>query len=143
ALLGDETWEAMLKISEVYEAERAECEELLGKVDWRSNALKEGVFDLTCRSCGGSLLRPDGEYAAYSDGMGLQCRICGETSGAHDFVPRAIESTLEGDRYESFKDGGDDPYTSCPVCNLETYIMAEQQCAYCGESVEHTCERCG
>src|SRR5712691_5558323 len=47
ASLGDETWEAMLKISEVYEAERSECEEILSKVDWKSDTLKDGVLDLT------------------------------------------------------------------------------------------------
>lgn len=143
ALLGDATWEALLKIFEVYEAERNECEEILSKVDWKSEALKKGVFDLTCPSCSASLLRPEGDYTDYSESMGLQCRVCGEVSSASDFVPRAIASALEGDSYESVKDGGDEPYTLCPVCNLETYIMVEHQCAHCGESVEQTCDRCG
>jgi len=143
ALLGDETWEAMLKISEVYEAERSECEEILSKVDWKSDTLKDGVLDLTCPSCSGSLLRPAGDYTVYTDNMGLQCRICGEVSSADDFVPRAIESALDGDMYDSLEDGGDEPYTSCPVCGSEAYVMAEQQCAHCGESAEHTCARCG
>ena len=143
ALLGNETWEAMLKISEVYEAERAECEKLLEKVDWKSEVLKDGVLDLTCPSCSGSLLRPDGDDTVYTDSMALQCRICGDVSAAQDFVPRAINSALDSDLYDSFKDGGDEPYTSCPVCSLKAYVMAEQQCAYCGESAEHTCERCG
>lgn len=143
AILGDTTWEALLKISEVYEAERAECEEMLMRVDWKSEVLKEGIFDLTCPSCSGSLLRPDGDCTAYSEGMGLQCRICGEVCSASDFVPRAIAFALERYSYESLKDGGDEPYALCPVCNLESYIMAEHQCAHCGESVEQTCDRCG
>ncbi len=56
-LLGDETWRAMLEVSEVYEAERAECAKSLAAVDWGSGALAEGVLDLACPSCSGSLLQ--------------------------------------------------------------------------------------
>ncbi len=56
-LLGDQTWQSMLEVSEVYEAERAECRTSLAAMDWRSDTLAGGVIDLTCPSCGGSLLR--------------------------------------------------------------------------------------
>ncbi|HYN15719.1 MAG TPA: hypothetical protein VES66_08035 [Terriglobales bacterium] len=142
-LLGDETWQAMLEVSEVYEAERAECEESLVAVDWESGALAEGVMDLTCPSCSGSLLRPDGDYKTYRDDMALQCRTCGDTYGAHDFVPQAIADVLEQDKHQAYKDGGETPYTDCPTCGAEAYVMDEQRCALCGESAEHTCARCG
>lgn len=142
-LLGDETWQAMLEVSEVYEAERAECETSLAAVDWQSDALADGVMDLACPSCSGSLLRPDGDNKQYRDDMSLQCRICGETSDAHDFVPRAIACALGQDRYLAYKDGGETPYTNCPNCGAEAYVMNEQKCALCGESAEHTCARCG
>jgi hypothetical protein len=143
SLLGDTTWEAMLKISDVYEAERNECVSALAAVNWESETLREGVFELTCTSCSGSLLRPDGDYPVYTDIMGLQCRICGNSSPASDFVPRAIEEALGGEAYMAFKDGGDEPYTSCPGCHEESYVMLEQKCAHCGHSAEHTCQRCG
>jgi len=143
ALLGNEIWQAMLQISEVYEAERAECEDALGKVDWGSDALTEGVLDLTCPSCSGSLFRPDGEYPTYNDSMVLQCRVCGDTWSSDEFVSRAIALALETENYRSFKDGGDELYISCPVCGCEAYVIEEQQCAHCGESVEHECARCG
>ena len=113
ALLGNEIWQPMLQISEVYEAERAECEGALGKVDWGSDALNEGVLDLTCPSCSGSLFRPDGEYPTYNDSMVLQCRVCGDAWSSDEFVPRAIALALEAENYRSFKDGGDDLYMSC------------------------------
>jgi hypothetical protein len=142
-LFGQETWEVMLRISEVYEAERAECENSLRSVDWGSDALREGVFDLSCPSCSGGLLRPDGEYASYSESMGLQCRACGEVTSAHDFVPLAIAQALDGGSYESFEDGSDEMYITCPVCQSEAYVMDEERCAFCGESAQHKCERCG
>jgi len=142
-LLGEETWQAMLEVSDVYEAERAECETSLGAVDWQSEALANGVLDLTCPSCSGSLLRPAGDYKQYRDDMSLQCRICGGTSDAQEFVPRAIACALGYDSYLAYKDGGDAPYTNCPNCGAETYVMDEQKCALCGESAQQACERCG
>lgn len=142
-LLGDETWQAMLKVSEVYETERAECEKSLTAVKWGSDALAEGVLDLSCPSCSGDLLRPQGDYGNYGDDMVLQCRTCGETFGAHDFVPSAIANALDTDKYRAYKDGDETPYTNCPVCGAEAYVMDEERCALCGETAEHTCARCG
>jgi ribosomal protein L37E len=133
----------MLKISEVYEAERNDCRAALEKVDWKSETLAAGVFDVTCPSCSGALLRPVDEYKAYTDEMGLECRSCGNILVSSDFVPLAIEEALGQDKYLSYTDGGEDPYTTCPSCLEETYIMEERRCAHCGESVEHDCARCG
>ncbi len=35
------------------------------------------------------------------------------------------------------------PYTNCPECGADAYVMEEECCALCGESAEHTCARCG
>ena len=39
--------------------------------------------------------------------------------------------------------GGDTPYTTCPECGADAYVMEEECCALCGEAAEHTCARCG
>jgi hypothetical protein len=143
ALLEDDTWQVMLEISDVHEAERKECEDRLRKLDWGSEALQDGVLQLTCGSCGSTLLRPSGNEVRYSESMTLECRICGEVIEADAYVGSAIAQSLGTDRYRRQKDGEDDPYTSCPVCGVEAYVVDEQQCAHCGESVEHNCERCG
>jgi ribosomal protein L37E len=142
-VLGDETWQTMLEVSEVYEAERAQCEKSLKAVDWQSATLAQGVLDLTCPSCSGNLLLPDGDHKSYGDDMSLQCRTCGETSSAFDFVPQAVAYALDDESYRAIKDGGATPYTNCPTCGAEAYVMEEQRCALCGESAEHTCLRCG
>lgn len=41
------------------------------------------------------------------------------------------------------KDGGDDPFATCPECGEDTYIMEEEQCALCRHKLKHSCERCG
>lgn len=142
-LLGDETWQSMLKVSEVYEAERAECEKSLAAVNWESDTLAKGVLDLTCPSCSGSLLRPDTDGKDYRDDMALQCRACGGASNADDFVPRAVAAARGFDMYLVGDDGAEMPYVSCPQCGEETYVVDEQRCAFCGHEAEHTCAACG
>jgi len=142
-LLGEQTWQSMLKVSEVYEAERAECEKALAAVNWESDTLAKGVVDLTCPSCSGSLLRPDTDDKDYRDDMALQCRACGETSDAHDFVPRAVASARGFDMYLVGDDGADPPYVSCPECGEDTYVMDERRCAFCRHEAQHNCALCG
>ncbi len=45
--------------------------------------------------------------------------------------------------YLSHTDGDETPYTTCPECGAEAYIMEDRCCALCDESAEHTCGRCG
>lgn len=138
-LLGDATWQAMLDVSTVYEEERAACQVARDAIDWMSDALEEGVAALSCRDCGYDLLRPadvDGEVL-------LECARCGAVESRESYVPKAIRSALEGDAYSAMKDGVDEPYTDCPECGEEAYVMSERKCALCQAEAEHECERCG
>ncbi len=142
ALLGEEIWQAMLEVAEVYQKEKQECEQLMAQVEWVSPALKEGLEDLTCSSCGSDLLRPELVRSPYTD-VSLECVSCGETEDAESFVPKAIASALSGASYEAVKDGGETPYVRCPQCGEKSYVMEERRCALCEYEAEHSCERCG
>jgi hypothetical protein len=142
AHLGEQTWQAMLKVSEVYQAERAECEEALTDVDWQSEALSKGVLDLTCPSCSGSLLRPVGKDNSYDDSMSLQCRVCGEEIDSTAFVSSAVALALKWEKYLVYDDGAEEPYITCPECSNDTYVMDERRCAWCGHKAEHKCAMC-
>lgn len=141
-LLGDTTWQVMLAISEVYDAERAECQTALKSVDWQSDTLMKGIFDIRCPACSGDLLSPAQGVIKFSDEMTLQCRNCGEAIKASNFVPDAIASALSFAKYLVDDDGEEEPYIRCPVCGIEAYVMDENKCALCGETVEHRCMLC-
>ena len=100
-LLEEDTWQTMLKIAEVNDAEQAECQKLLESLGWESEALSRGVLVLKCSNCGSDLLRPDSLSSKFSYETDLQCRSCGETENAESFVPRAIEEALSWDMYLS------------------------------------------
>jgi len=141
-LLGDDPWQRMLDVAAVYDRERAECEALLSKVDWGSSTLEKGVRSVSCSECGSGLLRPTDTSADVAS-LVLRCSACGATSDAESFVASAVESELGWDAYIAVKDGGEEPYTTCPSCGEDTYILEEQRCALCGEEAEHECARCG
>ena len=138
-VLGKTTWDAMLKASEVFEAERKDCQEKIGKTAWNSKALESGVRDLECNKCGSPLLQPEDGAKTPS----LRCVSCGNSREFEDYVEDAIEHACGIDNYLSVKDGGEPASTACPFCCKDTYIVAEGKCATCGEECENTCARCG
>lgn len=122
ALLGDQIWQIMLQVAEVYEEEKKHCVTQLKKIDWESHALTEGIFDLSCNSCGSELLKPRDEPQSYQETV-LVCSSCGASEAFDSFVLRAIDAALSEEAYLSIKDGGGSPYVDCPECGQETYIV--------------------
>lgn len=139
-LLSDEAWQKMLAVAEVHAEERNACQSLLDKIQWTSDALREGIPDLWCDFCGSDLLRPiqcsNGEVL-------LECSSCGERESPETYVPRAVAISLDSASYLAAKDGGETPYVACPECGKETYVVEEGRCALCEHQAEHTCIRCG
>jgi hypothetical protein len=142
AQLGEETWQEMLEVAEVYERERDECQSMLQSITWVSDALGSGVGGLECESCGSGLLQPT-KTSGFWHEVELECRACGESEDSESFVPRAIAVALEQDMYLSYTDGNERPYVTCPECLQETYVIEERRCALCEHEAEHTCARCG
>jgi hypothetical protein len=142
ALLGEDAWQVMLGVAEVFEAERKRCEEALAKISWESETLQEGLALLNCQNCGSQLLRPDRDSGSFQDAR-LICSACGAEETFESFIPRAIGEALDSEAYLAAKDGGDTPYVDCPECGANAYVVEENRCASCGESIETTCIRCG
>src|SRR5262249_51048150 len=108
--LGEETWQSMLAVAEVHEAERNECKQALESFPWGSGALQQGVLQLTCGSCSSDLIRPSNGEKKFHYDMTLECRACGDTTAAHHFVPEAVKLSLAHEMYLSHTDGNETPY---------------------------------
>lgn len=141
-LLGQETWQLMLDVADVYQAERRECDEAADAIHWGSETLLNGIRKLRCPSCASDLLRSAGGEYSYAEAT-LTCRGCGEEQDAETFIPDAVALELEMESYLAAKDGDDEPIAECPDCGGRAYVIAESRCALCGSSAEHTCARCG
>jgi hypothetical protein len=138
-LLGEEAWQAMLEVAEVYQREKQECDRLIASTAWASPVLKEGLAELTCNDCGSSLLRPI--VNSYGEVI-LQCSSCGEEQSPESYIPKALASALSGEVYIAMTDGGDPPIASCPECGADAFLTEEWRCIVCGAEPEAKCARC-
>lgn len=141
-LLGEPTWQAMLTVADVYEAEKKLCVDAIEGADWPTDAVKAGLTSVTCSDCGSDLLQP-GEKSTSWPCPVLVCRSCGSLMEPDAFVASAVQQALSREMYLARTDGDELPYTQCPECGEEAYVVAEQQCALCGESADRTCAMCG
>ncbi len=91
-----------------------------------------------CGECRSELLHakaPD-----YLDGS-LWCRACGEETVVASAISDAFGE--KWDIHRMVKDGEDHPIGTCPHCDRETFVIAEDECAHCGEGRLHdVCGRC-
>lgn len=142
SLLGEKTWDQMLQVTDVYQAERTACEEAIHSIEWISPTLLEAALSLQCSDCGSDLLVA-APMNSPQEAASLQCRACGKKETAEELIPRAIAEWLSYERYLAFTDGNDLPYVSCPECSEDAYLISERRCANCGCEATHTCERCG
>ncbi len=126
-LLGETTWQEMLAIEEIYNEERKKCIKSIATVDWLSGAVEEGITKINCRDCGSDLLCPVDETKSYYDII-LRCRECGEDETSNTFLPRAVQMSLAYEMYSVYHDGNDLPYTNCPECGAEAYVLEEERC---------------
>lgn len=103
-LLGQETWDAMLKVAEVYQREREACEETLTSIEWESETLARGVRAVRCVQSGSDLLRLVDEAAVVAD-VALQCRACGTVYDADTVIRAAVNAALAWDQHGAVMDG--------------------------------------
>lgn len=143
ALLGQATWDRLLAVDDVYQAERSACVGELGNIEWESDTLAKGVLDVRCGACGSDLMHPKGSGDDPAR-MKLICGACGAIKPGDEFVPEAVEEALSWEAYDAAKEGGEAPCEHCPNCNAMAYVIAEDCCALCGEDAgDRECVRCG
>jgi len=140
ALLEAETWQAMLKVAEVYQTEKEECLNLIKAANWSSPLVGSGVVELRCPACSGDLLKPvEDSYG----GISLQCISCGEEQSPDEYVPDLLASALSHEAYVAMDDGGDPPIVRCPECGEKAFLTEEWRCVLCGAEPERKCSCCG
>ena len=141
-LLGNETWNALTSVAEVYDKEKKECIERIEVVDWKYTSLMDALVGFRCMKCGSGLIdvkNPQDERWA----VNFNCRSCGEIWDFETMAEQAIVKYFGGQNYLSVTDGGDPATINCPECDLETYLLEENCCVICEAFVERECQRCG
>ena len=131
--LGQEAWEQLIDISEVFEAEKKDCELKLDELDLNEKAI-EAIKEFHCTNCLSSLLTVIDNNVI--------CKSCG-----HEFENEEIIENSLGNMYSySWRDiaqGGEPELIDCPFCFRHTYLLSEDKCLSCNEVAERVCARCG
>lgn len=136
-LIGEEAWEAMTSIKEVYDKERDECVKAIEDFEWTASELQEAALETTCKECGSSLIEPKNDRRRPD----VECRSCGKVYFFEEFAERALAEGI--DHHRHIKDGGEAIVVICPNCSQETYHYELGMCVSCEESVDHECRMCG
>ena len=135
ALLGVETWNALLEVAEVYQKELEECQDAIESVSWGDDAMTGMSMHLRCPICQSALVRPTDPSVVPVFQQEFSCSSCAHKSDLADMVLDALAEHFSGEIYSSAKDGEPSPLGFCPECGRETFIIQEDMCAACGESL--------
>ena len=140
--LGEQAWNTLVSVSEVYEREKEECVNVLEKIDWGSDTLSSALEEYKCSNCGSGLITVREQKPDKHDNE-FYCRSCDESWSFEDMTERALSDYFGFELYLSMKEGGDAPLIQCPECLRDSYIIEEEYCPICEAKVEHECQRCG
>ena len=140
-LLGEDAWNTLVEVNEVYEKEKSDCVERLNTLTYYAEEIREAFIEHNCNKCGSELISPLSTEEDASD-VNFQCRSCHEEFTYEELVNLAVPAYFKDAIYTSHKDGGNTPLIACPSCIEDVYIYSEAVCAACGYSAEHSCQRC-
>jgi hypothetical protein len=132
----------LLKISEIYSAEKEICKESIDTIDWKYDSVENSLVYLRCSKCLSSLIQVSNNECSYPD-INLRCKSCNFDFNFSDVVEQCIDASLSVEAYMSIKDGGKSPYDVCFECNKSTFVYSEKCCVACGYEMEYIyCKRC-
>ena len=140
--LGDDAWNTLISVTEVYEKEKEECTQIIEGIKWGSDSLLSAFVSFKCTACGSSLISIKDPKTDMYDNV-FYCKSCETSWDFENIAEEAISEHFAFEHYLSFTDGNDLPTIHCPECSRKTYIIEEERCVVCQASFEHECQRCG
>jgi hypothetical protein len=137
-LFGEETWSTLLEVSEIYEKELAECNEEKKKINWENGHLEEAVDNIHCPQCSSSLIKPINPQENDFTILEFICSSCGHSFLFENVVEEALNELFYPEIYLSLTDGNDEPLSLCHECGKNTYVIEDDNCAFCGTTRNYT-----
>lgn len=143
-LLGEPTWDTLLRHGEVYESELAICRDGLSHVDWDASYAQDVLEHVRCESCSSELVLPVDTDVMYRSDLRFECIACGSHSEFDAVILDAIADTFEVEGYIAMTDGGEPPLAMCPNCAEETFHVESDKCILCDGTRQYLrCSVCG
>ncbi len=141
-LLGENSWNILVSVAEVYQKEKETCNDEIDQIDWASDSFIEAIKEISCEGCGSGLITIKKIEKNREDTI-LICKSCQTQYEYEEIVEQAITQYFSYESYLSFTDGNTIPLINCSECGHDTYVYSEEQCLLCGSSFDHSCGRCG
>ncbi|MEQ8468753.1 hypothetical protein [Coleofasciculus sp. E1-EBD-02] len=148
-LLDDKCWQALLDTADVYRVEKEVCKKSLEKINWKYTALAESVNQIRCPDCHSSLIKTEDEGDYHLD-TSLFCSYCGlyfpfkeVIEQCSEVIEQCLSEDLRAKTHTAIKEGDEPPLGTCPKCDRDTYLLAEDCCAACGYKREYLYCECG
>ncbi len=131
--LGQDAWEQLINISEVFEAEKKDCENKLDVLGLNLLAI-EAIKEFHCENCLSSLI------TVIDDD--IKCKSCEQKFNVDSLIEGALTNKYKYS-WHDIKDGGEPKLIDCPFCLKHTYLLSENKCMACEEIAKRECSRCG
>ena len=132
-LLGEKVWSELVKINEVYEAEKKDCLNELEALEWIDDVAFCTVSEYRCENCHSDLITVDEEE-------NIKCKSCDEIYEQDYLIEKSL---IQKYGYYDYRNGEEPSLIECPSCQKESYLIFENKCLICGEVLETECDICG
>ncbi|NOI65196.1 hypothetical protein [Vibrio sp. 99-8-1] len=142
SLLGEESWQIMVEISEVYEKEKSLCISALESLSYINSSICDAFTRYQCQECGSELIEPHKRSIEALHAQ-FNCRSCGHVEDYEQIINKVISEYYAADHYLAMTDGNDVPTVDCPSCGDGIYLVQDRVCASCGYTAAASCMRCG
>lgn len=131
--LGEESWKQLIHITEVFEAEKKDCESKLDELDLNEKAI-EAIKEFHCTKCLSPLITAIDNH--------LECKSCRYEFDNEEIIEDALENKYKYS-WREITQGGQPELVDCPFCYKHTYVLSEKECLSCNEVATEVCARCG
>ncbi|MCL6327251.1 hypothetical protein [Pectobacterium polaris] len=138
-------WDIMLQHADFYAERLAECESSWNEASVPSG-MQEFLDSCSCPECGSKLLRASienleaGETVSDNhDVFKYVCVACGNT----DLITPMMMDNFGHEFFYWPPDGDEPTYEECYECNNDTFVISEQSCRWCDNSLDNkSCSLC-
>jgi len=142
-LLGNECWQSLLDIEEVYDSYKKECMSTLDELIWPYEVVRRSLTDLECPNCSSELIKFKGPETEYPN-IDLICHSCEKLFQYQDIMIEHLNKIYFADSYIAATQGGEYPIEECVQCGFDTFIIEDNLCVNCGYQHKYAkCVECG
>ena len=140
--LGEEWWNIMLGNQKLYSNELAVCRNTFSNINWINLTAEAASDHFSCKQCGSSLIRQSDASNKEMADIYADCGACGSEFEMKELMEHSVRQQHYSELFEFQSQGGDPPVVRCPNCQDYSLVMNANECAACGNKLEHEATWC-